>query len=312
MADAFSDSSALADQIVTAYERNAFFALREGEVFNQFATVKPGNLTSPGNPVSFLFYGDLAISTTALGETTDPDAVALSDSLVTVTPAEYGNSVLVTIVARTDSFALGFDPNVANVISWNLVDSLDNIVRIALDAGGTEVIHAGATAATDIIATDIISADAVRTEHARLRAASVMPISMGAGTYVAVADPLITFDLKGETGDGAWVAPHQYVDTRAMYSNELGTFGGFQFIESPRVLISADGGSGTVDVYTTYYFGREALAAAVSIAPSIIPGPVIDKFKRFMPLGWYFYAGWGVFRSAALRRYLCASSLGAN
>ena len=70
MADAFTTTTALADQVVAAYDRNAFMALRAGGVFDQFARVKPGNVTSPGSSVSFLFWGDLTPTNAAFNEIT--------------------------------------------------------------------------------------------------------------------------------------------------------------------------------------------------------------------------------------------------
>jgi len=133
---AFTGTSALADQVIAAYDRSAYFALRAGSVFDQFTTVKPGNVTSPGSSVSFLFYGELTATTAVLSETVDIDPVALSDSLITVTPAEHGNAVLTTLRVRTDSFAIGFDSNVANLIAWNMVDSLETVCREAYEIAG--------------------------------------------------------------------------------------------------------------------------------------------------------------------------------
>jgi hypothetical protein len=70
------------------------------------------------------------------------------------------------------------------------------------------------------------------------------------------------------------------------------------------------GTSATVDVYTTYILGQQALAKAEPIPPHIVPGPVTDTLMRFVPLGWYTYVGYGQFRSAALNRLDSASSLG--
>ena len=92
-ATADAGSGQLSNQVLTAYDRVSFFALRNETVWDQFAKVKPGNLTSPGNPVSFLFWSDLSAATTALDETVDVDAVGLSDSTVTVTPNEYGKLI---------------------------------------------------------------------------------------------------------------------------------------------------------------------------------------------------------------------------
>lgn len=300
----------LSNQVLTAYQRSAMFALRSGVVFDQFAKVKPGNVTSPGNPVKFLFWSDLSQASTALTETVDVDAVGLSDSLVTVTPKEYGNAVLLTIRIRTDDFLVGFDADVANLLNYNMVDTIDYLARTAIDAGGTEVIHSGATAATDIIASDDLTVALVRQQRAALSKGSVM--TWDGSSYGAVIHPDVAYDLKSETGDGSWTAAAQYSEVSRIWNDEIGTFAGIRFVESPRTKIADAGGSGTVDVYTTYFFGQEFLAKAESIAPHMVLGPVTDKLMRFQPLGWHTYAGWNVLRSTAVRRLLSASTIGAN
>jgi N4-gp56 family major capsid protein len=316
MADVFTGATTaastgqLSNQVLTAYQRSAFFALRSQVVFDQFAKVKPGDLTSPGNPVSFLFWSDMSLATTALTETVDVDAVALSDSQVTVTPAEYGDAVLLTIRIRTDDFLIGFDSDVANLINYGMVNTIDRLARTAIDAGGTEVIHPGATAEVDLIASDDLTVALVRQQRAKLTGASVMP--WDGTSYAAVIHPDVAYDLKSETGDGSWTAAAQYSGVERIWNDEIGTYAGLRFIESERAKISDGGGSGTVDSYTTYFFGQEFLAKAESIPAHIVLGPVTDKLMRFQPLGWHTYSGWGVLRSAALRRVLTASTIGAN
>lgn len=302
-------ASALTNQILTAYDRVAMFALREDTAFDQFSKVKPGNLTSPGNPVKFLFWSDLSVTTTPLNEVQDVEAVGLSDSLVTVTPAEYGKAVILTIRVRTDDFLIGFDSDVANILSWNMVETLEALARDAYDAAGTEVIL-GAGTEGQVVATDVLTANQVRRQHAELRSDSVRPIA--GKNYVAVIHPDVAYDLKSETGDAAWLSPHIYVDTMPVYANELGTFGGFRFIETPRTKINADGGSSNVDTYTTYFLGAEAMAKAESIAPHMVLGLKTDKLQRLQPLGWHFYLGFGELREASSRRVIGASSIGAN
>jgi N4-gp56 family major capsid protein len=217
-----------------------------------------------------------------------------------------------SIRVRTNTFAIGFDSDVANVVSYNMVDSLDNIARIAMDGGGTQVLHPNATAETDIVAADTLTGNIIRRQHAALRGASVMPLALDANQYGCLIHPDVAYDLKVETGDAGWVVPSRYTEPSRIWNNELGTFGGVRFIETARAKVNADAGSGAVDSYTTYFIGREAFAKAESIPPHIVPGPITDKLKRFMPLGWTFYLGYGVLRTAAVRRLLSASSIGSN
>jgi N4-gp56 family major capsid protein len=315
MADVFTGATSaagagqLADLVLTAYDRVARFALRSQTVFDSLARVKPGNLTSPGNPVSFKFWNDLTVDTTALSEVVDPDAVGLSEYDLTVTPKEHGKAVLLTLRLRVDQYLVGFEQDVANMLSWNLAETVDAIARDAFDAS-TNVDYVGQSSEGAITASDIVTAAEVRQKHAELVNDSVMPFE--GGLYLAYISPSVSYDLKDETGDGAWVAPAQYVDINRLYMNEVGAFGGFRFVETPRVKLNTDGGSGTVDTYTTYFVGQEGIAKAESIAPHMVLGPVTDKFRRFQPLGWYGYWGVAPFREEPIRRLLSASSIGAN
>lgn len=308
MADAFTGTSALADQVVAAYDRRAFMALREGAIFDQFARVKPGSVTSPGSSVSFLFWADLAPATDALAETVDVDAVALSDSLVTVTPTEHGNSILVTIKVRKTSFSLGFDSEVADIVAYNMLDSAETLAEIALSAGGTQVVI-GTDNVTDLFATDILTMNKVREQIAKLRGAKVRPSS--GSNFDVIMHPDVAYDIMVETTGGAW-GDLKYTDASELRKGLVGSFAGANFIENSRAKLEANGGSSNVDAYTTYILGSEAFGKAETIPLHIVPGPVTDRLMRFMPLGWYGYFGYKVIRSAALRRVMSASSIGSN
>ena len=92
MADAFTQVSSVST-VQAAYNMLAFFALREQLYYDACADVKATRQDKQGSTVVFTIYDDLAVATSALTETVDPDAVALSDNQVTVTLAEYGNAV---------------------------------------------------------------------------------------------------------------------------------------------------------------------------------------------------------------------------
>jgi N4-gp56 family major capsid protein len=217
--------------------------------------------------------------------------------------------VLKTIRIQTDDYLIGFDPDVANLLAFNLVDSIDGLAKTQFDAAGTET-YVGQATEGAITATDILTANEARQKYAELSAANVQFWS--GSLYAAIVHPHVSYDLRAETGDGAWVAPHQYVDTMNIYNNEFGTFAGFRWVETSRANLNTDGGSGTVDTYTNYFLGRQAIAKAESIAPHMVQGPVTDKLRRFVPLGWHTYVGWNQFRAASLERLLSASSIGAN
>ena len=303
-----------ANLVTQAYDRLVEFALRSTPSFRAVADKKPVSQTHAGSSVLFQLYSDLAVATTALTETVDPDAVAVpATTTVAVTLNEYGNSIIST--RKLDLFSLAdVEPALANIIAYNMNDSLDTIVRSVL-AGGTQVIReiAGAistAAVTGVSATDTIKAKDIRYVVAKMRAANVVP--RRGSLYASYIHPEVSHDLRAETGTASWRQPHEYVDPSGIYAGEIGTFEGVAFIESPRLPNSQAGsGSGTTQtrVYDTFVMGQQALAEAVAEEPHTVIGPVTDKLMRLRPIGWYGVLGWNLYRSEALYRIQTASSV---
>ena len=107
-------------------------------------------------------------------------------------------------------------------------------------------------------------------------------------------------------------------DAGAVRTGSIGTFGGVDFIETPRLDIGTNAGASNVDEYETIICGKQAMPKAVSRAagfgedPSVVFGPVTDSLRRFRTVGWYHLVGYGRFREASIRRIETSSSIGAN
>lgn len=319
MADAYTTtSSSNWDQ--AAYDRLAYFALRPELYFDMVADVGPTNQSMPGTSVIFNQVADLSVASTALNESVDVDAVALSDSQVTVTLVEYGNAAITTAKLRGTSY-IATDPIIANILGYNAGISQDTIARDVLKAG-TNVRYASGgstlpTARNTIEPSDTLTANDVRRALADLRGANVATFG---GYYAAWIHPDVSYDLRGQTGAAAWRDPHTYSQPAEIWNGEVGAFEGFRFLETPRAPVFADAGSSTTltDVYRTMFAGRQAMAKAYSqvdgngASPRVVPGPVVDKLRRFVPMGWYWLGGYGIFRQASLRAVESASSIGTN
>jgi len=311
-----------------AYEQLAYFALRSELLFDQAADVQPTNQSMPGSSVIFTKFADMSAATTPLTEDTDVTPVAMSDAQVTVTLLEYGNAVNTTAKLRGTSF-LDVDAAAANIIGYNAGDSIDQVVREVL-AGGSQNIFYGSGGASlpnsraTVGADDILTANDIRKMTASLRKKNVATYN---GYYMGFIHPDVSYDLRRETGNASWNAPHVNVDTVNIYNGEIGTFESVRFIETPRAKIfenasdgsgSSTGSSATVDVYCTHVMGRQSLAKAYSIVdgngafPKIVEGPVVDVLRRFNPTGWYWLGGYGRFREESLGRVESSSSIGAN
>ena len=314
-------SSLSVDQ--AAYDRLAYFALRSELLFDQAADVQATNQAMPGSSVIFTIFSELAAATSTLTETSDLTPATMGDSQVTVTLAEYGNTVQTTAKLRGTAF-LDVDATAANLIGYNAGLSIDTVVQAVLGAG-TNVAYATGGAAVptsrESVKTDaILTANDIRKQTAALRSANVATFN---GYYMGYIHPDVSYDLRRETGNAAWNAPHVNVDTAGIYNGEIGTFESVRFIETPRAPLNANASNGTsttgiIDVYSTLIMGRQALAKAYSaidgngVVPKVVRGPVVDSLMRFNPIGWYWLGGYGRFREASLRRIEGASSIGAN
>ena len=299
----------------TAFQQLAYFALRSQPMFEMVADVRSTAQSHNGSAVQFNIYNDLSQATSALTEDSDVTAVALGDSTVTVTLAEYGNAVITTAKLRGTSF-LNVDADAANIIGYNMVDSIDKVVSDVAN-GGTNVSYGGSAGSRAAVAAgDIITADKARQAVADLRTASAPGFENG--NYLGMVHPDVAYDLRSETAVTDVIAFQIRQDATSVRNGSIGVFGGIEWIENPRAGLLADAGSGTTDVYQTLICGRQALAKAFSRAPgfgedpSVVFGPVTDTLRRFNPVGWYHLVGYGRFREASLQRIETSSSIGAN
>jgi N4-gp56 family major capsid protein len=382
-----------------AYDRMAYFALRPELYFDQAADVQPTAQSMPGSSVAFTIVNDLSIASSALTESNDVATVALSDSQVTLTLAEYGNAVLTTAKLRGTSF-VDIDPVVANVVGYNAGVSLDTIARSALDSGsnvmygsglGATSLNSSVNARSGVTTSTTLSSLDIRVARARLRSQNVPTFG---GYYVGYIHPDLVADLQGESISGSnvqgWRAPHVYSQPGEIWTGELGAYEGVRWIETPRAPVfqgagasatagtytmNSDAVSGTftgnapqvgaalttksggvtvtgtvtiatvasntftttgtgsitlagnntvtvaaagVNVYGTVIIGRQALAKAHSYVdgngafPHVVPGPITDRLRRFVPMGWYWLGAYGIFRQASVMRIESASLLGAD
>ena len=325
MADVFTDTSTLT-QATTAYERLAYYDLRPELYFDACATVRPTRQSHPGSAVLFNIVTDLAPAITPLSQNVDVDAVALSDTEVTITLNEYGNAVISSARIRGQSY-LTVSEQVANAVGYNAGLSFDCLARNPLVAG-TNVIYGGtAVSRVTVASTHTLTAAKAAQVVAQMSDASVQRLGNYYRGFMASA---VAYDLRRETGSAGWRDPHVYGQQQEIWNGEVGIFEGVAWVETPRLtapnLAAGQGGpggfvdggvGGTVDVYPVIVLGNQALAktwakAVSSELPAVILGNVTDKLMRFVPVGWYWLGGFGRFREAAIRRIEVASSIGAN
>ena len=342
MSNAYTDTSSgsLGTSLVqTAYDRYVEFALRAVPLVRDVADKRPVQQAMPGSSVVFQIYTDLAAATSPLSETVDPDAVALGNTTpITVTLQEYGNASLAT--RKLELFSLSdVDPAIADIIAFNMADSLDTVALQTLTGGPNVIAQVGGnlvstyagtytngTTQKSILSTDVIKSADIRMAVAKLRAGKAVPRQ--GEYYWCGIHPEVSHDLRAETGAGGWRDDHKYSETGSseFWPGTIGTYEGAMFVESPRMANFADGtGAGTasgtfgttsyvnatggVRVFRTLVAGKQALAEAVAEEPHVVFGPIVDKLMRFRPIGWYGVLGWARYRDASLIRIESTSSI---
>lgn len=308
MANAYTGTSAMAGVVKTAYDRYVEFALRSQPLFRNLADKRPVQQAMPGSSVVFSLYNDLALATTALTEAVDPDSVAISDvSTVSVTLNEYGNVVLNLRKLGELSFA-DVDPAIANIVAFNMADSIDKIVVDKLITG-TNVLYSGdAVSTVTVDAADTLGGAQIRKAVAKLRTAKAVP--KDGMLYAAYVHPEAAHDLRSETGSLSFEDIRKFTDPNVsnLLSLSTGVYGGAYFIETPRAYVDTDGAS-SAKVYRTLICGQQALAEATAVEPGVVIGNVVDKLMRQRPIGWYSLQGWSLYRQAAMYRIESGSSI---
>ncbi len=267
---AYTDTSAISGLVQTAYDRYVEFALRSQPMIRAVADKKPVQQAMPGNSVVFSLYNDLSAATSTLGETTDPDAVALSNvDTVSVTLAEYGNAALVT--RKLQLFSLSdVDPAVADIIAFNMADSLDVVAQNALRQG-TNVIYGGTrTSTATITASDTVDSADIRKVVAKLRSNKAVPRS-GSLYWVGI-HPEVSHDLRAESGSIGWRDTHQHTDASLgnLFAGTIGTYEGAFFVENARMFSAKSGADQTALATTTVTVAGVSAAFTIGVASSAV------------------------------------------
>jgi N4-gp56 family major capsid protein len=228
--------------VQAAYDRYVEFALRAVPLIRDVADKRPVQQAMPGSSVVFQLYSDLAKATTSLSETVDPDAIGFGNTTsVSVTLAEYGNAALAT--RKLELFSLSdVDPAIADIIAFNMADSIDEVAQNVLRTG-TNVIYGDGSSTTTVTSAGTINSSDLRKAVAKLRTNKAVP--RVDDLYWCGIHPEVSHDLRAETGSGAWRDAHIYNESGAgqLWPGAIGVYEGAMYVESPRLYsgVSASG-----------------------------------------------------------------------
>jgi N4-gp56 family major capsid protein len=276
----------------------------------QFVDVRPDRVTHTGDSQTLQITQNHTEATvtaakTPLSEQVDPDAVQHpATNTVTLTPKEYGFLELTTAKLRNRSM-VPLQPEVIRTVADHCYKVVDELLQDQMVLG-TQVYRGGDRAATNLVTTgDTLTTRLIQLAVAKLRSNGAM--SRDGEFYAGIVHPNVVFDIRREGGSGGWRVPNEYGNSHKLYRGEFGEWEGVRFIQNARARVAGDGAS-SGNVYRSYILGAEALAESVVVEPSVEISPIVDRFRRFVPIGWYGDFDFKVFRDKALVRLETATA----
>ena len=300
-----TDAAAVDDSVILAYDQAFIVASAQEQIMDQFATYKA---SINAKSIQFAKYPQLALATTPLDEDDDISSVALSDSQIILTPAEYGNVVTTTKLAALQTGGVA-DLAAARLVGINMARTMDKLAILALDAS-TNTITPGGAAEAALVAGDIMTASFLNQVYNKLARESVTPIVEG--MYAMVMHDDVIFDLRNSAGAGSWSDINKYARPEQVLKNEVGMLSGFRIIRDNHSTLTADAGAANVDTYRSYAIGFNAFGKAEAQAPQMVMAGPFDKLQRFVNIGWKSCVQYKIVDQDALYMAITASSVGAN
>lgn len=300
-----SGTAVLDDSVVQIYSEAIIYASTPELVADQVANVQED---VNGKSITFTKFSNMALATTALTELDDVTSVALSDSAITITPAEYGAVVTSTKLANLQSGGK-VDLAAAYLVGRNMGATLDKLAINVLQAGGGTSVLSGDVAEASQTTSNILDKTLANRLYNKLARTNVVPFD---GFYIGIAHDDVLHDLRSDTAAGGWVDVNKYTGQINVFKNEVGMYAGIRWLRSANGYINTDGGSASTDTYHTFVCGFNSLGKAQSSAPQVKILPASDKLGRFMNIGWYWVGNYGVIDSSAYAIGISTSTVGSN
>lgn len=225
MADARTTASALSEAITFKVQSKVLDNLRATLVFADPQYAMQGDFDEGTDTLMWVDVPDLPINTTPLTEGTRPDKRALTMGTVTCSTTQYGDLVAITDLAKVKS-----PVQIVNIatehVTRQAAETLDQVNRDAIAAGGTHKFVGTETARADILSTDVITVSDLIKLRARMFAGKIP--AFADKFYRLFVDAEVAADLKANAD---FKDAYKYVDNTPLLNGEIGQIAGFRVIE---------------------------------------------------------------------------------
>ena len=217
-------------QDVKIYWSNRLIDMCEPKlVHSQFAQ-KVNIPSHSGKTVEFRKWSPLPKMLTPLTEGVTPNGQKLNMSTITAVVEQYGGYVETSDILNLVAIDNAMEQSVKQIArqAHRTIDTIDRDVMVA----GTNKLLSGQKGARYLLTggaasgNNYLCVDDIKRAARQLKVMNAEPVD---DCYVAIIHPDISYDL---TNDPEWKYPHQYVDTKEIYSGEIGKIGGVRFVET--------------------------------------------------------------------------------
>lgn len=252
MTDAVMSSSALSAAITFKVQKRVLENLRASLVFADKRFAEQGEFDPGFDMITFVNVPDLAINTTPLTEGTRPDKRSLTIGTVSVASDQYGDLVAITDIAKKKS-PIEIVDIATERLSRQAQESLDQISRDVIAAGGTAKYCATNTSRSDIASSDYAVAADLRKLKTIMFKNKIRP--MEDGYYRLWVHPYVEYDLRADTSTGGFLDVKKYTDGLAedIIRGEVGRMEGFRIMS----IVNAPTFASTTTVYASIALGNK-------------------------------------------------------
>lgn len=292
------------DSAVLAFDQAFLVANGQNQNLDQLATYRK---EIGAKSITVPKYTRLTPVSSALDQDDDVASVALADAGITLTPAEYGNVVTRTALASLQTGGT-VDLAAARLIGINAGQSRDVIAIAAMDQSSNVVI-AGAGTEGAVTGDDIMNKTFMSRMYNKLARSSVP--TLADGYYVMVAHDDVIHDIRKSSDAGSFEDVNKYTSSDAVLRFEVGRYCGFRIVRNNFCTVADQTGTGTVDVYNSYFLGFNGLGLAESMPVQTVFS-MTDKLQRFLHVGWKGAFAYKIVDTDALWVGRTASSVGTN
>jgi N4-gp56 family major capsid protein len=312
MAIVMTSDGGLTVQMKTYYDRRLISRTLPNLLFAKFGQ-RRSIPRHGGKIIEFRRFATLGVAKTPLAEGVPPALQLITSTAITATVVQQGAAVGFSDIVSTTTF----DPlleEITDLLAEQASETIDEIIRDVLVAG-TSVQYAGAaTSRVTVAAASTLGVAEVRRAVLQLKLNRAKPID---GMYHAIIDPRTAHDLQGTA---EWVTANNYAQSGRVFDGSLGTLYGVKFWVTDKVSVLANAGvGGTVDVYQSLFFGRDAFGIVgldghnlQTIHKALGSAGTADPLNQQGSMGWKVMFTTKILNEAFIIRVEHSTSTGAN